>query len=310
VKGTASTGSAVNGVASSSTGTGVSGQGHFGVVGTGQNSSSSTAVKAIGTNGLLFEGFQPGGVGDVFTVDVNGDTHIDTRGSGGNGLQIDPNSGRTGLIVNASQGTAADIETSVALGLKVVGGCDALFCSGALPVVELDEQDSPTDILEAFNTNTTEVFRLDDGGNVTITGTIKTSGSCHLGCAVTPRLPGNHVVSYSPRESLPTMEDFGEGQLVGGRAFVSLDPAFANVIDSRANYLVFITPEGDNRGLYVTQKSARGFAVRESQGGRSSLAFSYRIVAKPFDSHEARLPMVEVPLRHRGLPTHTRPLHL
>jgi hypothetical protein len=58
------------------------------------------------------------------------------------------------------------------------------------------------------------------------------------------------------------------------------------------SYLVFVTPEGDNRGLYVTQKSANGFAVHESQGGHSSLAFSYRIVAKPFGNQIPRLPFL------------------
>jgi hypothetical protein len=33
-----------------------------------------------------------------------------------------------------------------------------------------------------------------------------------------------------------------------------------------------------------------GFVVRENQGGRSSLAFSYRIVATPYDATLKRLP--------------------
>lgn len=50
-----------------------------------------------------------------------------------------------------------------------------------------------------------------------------------------------------------------------------------------------------HRGLYVTRKSPSGFAVRESQGSHTTLAFGYRIVAKPFGDRSARLPMV--PLR-------------
>jgi hypothetical protein len=45
----------------------------------------------------------------------------------------------------------------------------------------------------------------------------------------------------------------------------------------------------------LRQKSIAGFAVRESHGGRSTLSFSYRIVAKPFGSREPRLPMVSLP---------------
>jgi hypothetical protein len=87
------------------------------------------------------------------------------------------------------------------------------------------------------------------------------------------------------------MEDFGEGQLTNGSAYVRIDRAFANAIDQSSDYLVFITPDGDSKGLYVTMRSPNGFEVRESGGGRSTLQFSYRIVAKPYGSTEARLPL-------------------
>jgi hypothetical protein len=51
--------------------------------------------------------------------------------------------------------------------------------------------------------------------------------------------------------------------------------------DQSVSYMVFITPEGDNRGLYVTQKSGSGFEVRESQGGHSTLPFNYRTSQSP-----------------------------
>jgi hypothetical protein len=93
------------------------------------------------------------------------------------------------------------------------------------------------------------------------------------------------------------MEDTGEARLVDGRAYVRIDAALANVIDSGAEFSVFITPEGDSRGLYVTQKSPSGFAVRENQFGRSTLAFAYRIVAKPYADESSRLPMRTFPAR-------------
>ena len=42
-------------------------------------------------------------------------------------------------------------------------------------------------------------------------------------------------------------------------------------------YRVFPTPEGNCRGLFVYGKSAASFEVRELMGGKSSVAFSYRI---------------------------------
>ena len=129
----------------------------------------------------------------------------------------------------------------------------------------------------------------DSAGNLLMTGKIFTAGTCSVGCAAARR-----VAEYTPRASTPTMEDVGEAQMVGGQAYVRLDPAFANVIDTRTNYLVFVTPEGDSNGTYVTGKTAAGFVVRENKGGRSTLAFQYRIVAKPLGTNAARLPMVQM----------------
>jgi hypothetical protein len=61
---------------------------------------------------------------------------------------------------------------------------------------------------------------------------------------------------------------------------VNVDPAFAETVSETADYHVFLTPNGDSKGLYVTQKTASSFEVRESGGRTSSLSFDYRIVAK------------------------------
>jgi hypothetical protein len=108
---------------------------------------------------------------------------------------------------------------------------------------------------------------------------------------------GPEITTYTNQTSTPTVEDFGEGQLVGGRASVAFERTFATAIDRTAGYMVFITPEGDTHGVYVTQKTAVGFVVRENQGGRSTVAFSYRIVARPFGSSAARLPLAAKPIR-------------
>jgi hypothetical protein len=138
------------------------------------------------------------------------------------------------------------------------------------------------------------VFQLDESGNIGIAGQIFTSGTCKTGCISTRKSGEKRVRFFTPRESLPTVEDFGKARLVSGQAYVRLDPTFANTIDESADYLVFITPEGDNNGLYIASKSPAGFAVRESHGGRSTLSFDYRVVAKPYGEHAARLQMVTV----------------
>jgi hypothetical protein len=76
---------------------------------------------------------------------------------------------------------------------------------------------------------------------------------------------------------------------VNGEGHVALDPTFASAIARDRSYLVFLTPEGDSRGLYVTSKTLAGFAVRESSGGHSSLAVAYRIVAHPYGDSGVRM---------------------
>jgi hypothetical protein len=97
------------------------------------------------------------------------------------------------------------------------------------------------------------------------------------------------------------MEDVGRARLSAGSAYVALDPAFANVIDPAADYAVLVTPEGDSNGVFVAQRTRSGFIVRENRGGRSTIGFSYRVVAKPFGSTAPRLPMISLRAHPRAL---------
>jgi hypothetical protein len=87
------------------------------------------------------------------------------------------------------------------------------------------------------------------------------------------------VALYAMESPQHWFEDFGAGQLENGTAALSLDPTFAETVNGASDYHVFLTPEGDCRGLYVSRKTASGFEVRELGGGQSTVAFDYRIVA-------------------------------
>jgi len=54
-----------------------------------------------------------------------------------------------------------------------------------------------------------------------------------------------------------------------------------------------LTPLGDCNGLYVADKTATGFEVRESGGGASSVGFDYRIVAKRTGYEDVRMEKVD-----------------
>lgn len=89
-------------------------------------------------------------------------------------------------------------------------------------------------------------------------------------------------------------EDFGKGKLVNGTACVTLDPDFVSVVNND-DYHVFLTPNGNSKGLYVDGQTPGSFEVREQEGGTSNLAFNYRVVARRKDIAGPRFEKVDAP---------------
>lgn len=85
--------------------------------------------------------------------------------------------------------------------------------------------------------------------------------------AVVPADNGTrNIALYAVEAPENWFEDFGSGQLSGGAAIISLEPIFNQTVNTESDYHVFLTPNGDSRGLYVAQKGPTSFEVRE-QGG-------------------------------------------
>jgi hypothetical protein len=127
-------------------------------------------------------------------------------------------------------------------------------------------------------------------GDVEIHGALTVVGTPKH--AAVPHPDGSHRLLYCLECPESWFEDFGEGELRGGKARIALDPDFAAVIHPSA-YHVFLTPHGDSKGLYVSHRDAHGFTVHEQQGGISDITFSYRIVAKRKDIKAERLAKYE-----------------
>jgi hypothetical protein len=107
-----------------------------------------------------------------------------------------------------------------------------------------------------------------------------------LGCtgsksAVVPIEGGSRKVALYAVESAENwFEDAGSGQLSNGTAVVDLESTFGGTVNTNLDYHVFLTPNGDCKGLYVAEKSPTSFVVHELGGGTSNIAFDYRIMAK------------------------------
>jgi hypothetical protein len=84
-------------------------------------------------------------------------------------------------------------------------------------------------------------------------------------------------------------EDVGSAHLSGGRVLINLESTFVQTVNTEIEYQVFLTPNGDCKGLYVEKKSPSSFVVREFGSGTASIDFDYRIVAKRKGYERVRL---------------------
>jgi hypothetical protein len=122
---------------------------------------------------------------------------------------------------------------------------------------------------------------IDVSGNLNCSGTIT---------GVAPVDGGSRKVALNSVQSPEAwFEDAGSGQLTGGQAVVNIESVFGQTINTGVEYHVFLTPNGDCKGLYVAEKSATSFVVKELGGGTSSIAFDYRIMAKRKSFENVRL---------------------
>jgi hypothetical protein len=126
-------------------------------------------------------------------------------------------------------------------------------------------------------------------GNVQVQGDVTVFGAKS---AAVPHPDGTRRRLYCVESPEEWFEDFGAADLVGGRATVAFEKTFAPLV-VRKDYHVFLTPEGDCRGLYVRRKTQGGFEVRELQNGKGTLRFSYRVVLRRRDSNGKRLEKIE-----------------
>jgi hypothetical protein len=264
VTGTASKGYGVVGSASGtqagvggfSTGSGSSNPGVFGDSGSGPGVSGLSD-----TNAGVFGTSPSSGDGvDGTAGPGNGIAGTSTSGYGVQGSSSGKDAGVGGFNSDTTEGVAAGVYGFSSEGFGVFG-----------------------------QTGTSSSYGLFSSGNAFVDGEIFTSGNCKDGCTRT-----RHVAAFASRTSQPTIDDVGETSLRDGVARVALAADFANTIDLSKPYVVMLTPEGD-AALYVASRTASGFEVRQIGGGRSSIAFAYRIVAKPYGLKDERLPFKIVP---------------
>jgi hypothetical protein len=91
------------------------------------------------------------------------------------------------------------------------------------------------------------------------------------------------------------LEDFGSAALVNGMVTVTLEPIFAQTVNTDVEYHVFVTPLCQAPViLFVTSKTSTGFTVQgvTLDGSPSDCSFDYRISAKRLGLEDLRLEQV------------------
>jgi hypothetical protein len=85
--------------------------------------------------------------------------------------------------------------------------------------------------------------------------------------------------------------DRGQGQLVNGEVIIQLDPMFLETvtIDDNHPMLVQITLTADCNGVFISEKTATSFRVKELMGGTSDATFDWEVAAKRRGYEDERL---------------------
>lgn len=261
------------------------------------SNATGTGIFSAGNNiasPLIFTG----GSGGAFTGTEAGAVGWGTTAATGTGIIGTGNNIATPLTYangsgGAFTGTAAGVVaygTTAASGIGVIGAGNNLAptipaangCGGAFTGTICGVYGNAT---ATGGTRYGGYFATTNGQYAYVGGRVNNTNKKIVGTgdvsSIVKNTNGELVTLTCPESPESLFQDYGIGQLENGVAHITIDPDLAiNINVSEEHPLkVYITPEGDCNGVYVTNKSANGFDVIELQGGTSNIPFSWQIVA-------------------------------
>jgi hypothetical protein len=193
-----------------------------------------------------------------------------------------------------ASGSYQNVRGSTAVGVSgdtgILGGIGVLATEDTGYALWAQNESSYTTSIFLNNNTTTSTALY--AGNLVNHCTIDNAGDfvCTGNMSGAVQSQSNHTVRlYAVQSPENWFEDFGSGTLSNGSAAVNLDPGFAQTVNTSVDYHVFITPNGESGGLYVVNKTAGGFEVREQHGEHSNVGFDYRIVGRRKGYENVRL---------------------
>lgn len=223
---------------------------------------SGTAVYGSGNN--IVGTYLAEGSGGAFTGTTKGALGVANDPSGGTGLLGVSNNGPLNSItIGSGVHGSSDIygvtgaSASTAFGVTRAGGYFETGSAQSYAYVGMRTSSGTNRKIE---------------GNGTVNTTVKDTN-------------GELVVLSCPEAPENFFQDYGQGKLENGKAHITLDPILTKniVVDDTHPLRVFVQLEGDCKGVYVTNKTERGFDVIELSGGSSNVDFSWTITANRAD---------------------------
>lgn len=262
VVGTAASPYAVNGYAAGNA-TGVWAQGigatGFGLLARNTNASGTGLISGGNNTALnyLVAGSGSSVNGTGFGVVGWGNTVASGTGVAGSGN----NSGISNLVTG-SGGAFRAVTTGVFAYSTTVGAGEAIYTNQFGNIVRVNYW------------NGAQQFKIAGTGTMPVSCTVKDEAGVDrtLYCSESPEF---------------YFEDYGQAQLVNGRAHIEIDSLLAKhiIINEDHPLRVYIQIEGDEncKGVVVKNKTTGGFDVVEMQGGNSNATFQWHIVCNVND---------------------------
>lgn len=254
-------------VASTGTGTGVYGYSAFGsgVYANSGNGDGLEATTASSTKSAVYA--HADNSNGVWAISTN---KLGVRGGSTNDFGVEATGGGDASYSDA----IGDLRIGGTRGEVFTPGNVMEFFTNGWFAIDLDNDNNSTNQFEIWNGTEVLVYKVDESGNTTATGT--KSGSVNTA-------DYGQRLMYAVESPEVWFEDLGTASLENGVFTVQFEPVFAETVDLKAEYHVFLTALCEEPVLlFVTEKSGTGFTVKgvTLDNQPSSCAFDYRIMAK------------------------------
>jgi hypothetical protein len=91
---------------------------------------------------------------------------------------------------------------------------------------------------------------------------------------------GKSNVMYTLVSPEMTIQTYGIGELKAGKANISFDDAFADIVTDNEPIIVTVTPIGESEGVHLKEVDSKGFTIVENKSGKSTVQFTWIAIGK------------------------------